>query len=124
MAEFLIKAVDATHKDPVKDQRGCYKRGDVVQVYEDGECREKPSPNSRMVIIKIPGVPKAEFEKYTEPEISGVTGDIVRRRKFRLRVSDFPADMLQTLKNDKTATISTSQIKTYLLNKTTGVNEA
>lgn len=27
MAEILVKAVDSTHADPLKDQRGCYKRG-------------------------------------------------------------------------------------------------
>lgn len=35
MALLLIKATNATHIDPTKDQRGCYKRGDVVSVYED-----------------------------------------------------------------------------------------
>lgn len=36
MAELLIKAIDANHTDPVKDQRGCYKHGDPVLVMPDG----------------------------------------------------------------------------------------
>ncbi len=36
MARLLIKAVDATHPDPAKDKRACYKHGDVVVVREDG----------------------------------------------------------------------------------------
>lgn len=28
-----IMAVNRTHPDPVKDQRGCYKRGDLIDVY-------------------------------------------------------------------------------------------
>ena len=35
MAELLIKAVDATHPDEVKDLRGCYKKGYVVVVKPD-----------------------------------------------------------------------------------------
>jgi hypothetical protein len=41
MPLVLVKAVSVTHADPVKDLRGCYKRGDVVLVYEDwrhGHC--------------------------------------------------------------------------------------
>jgi hypothetical protein len=36
MAELLIKATDAYHNDPVKDRRGCYKRGDPVVAFRDG----------------------------------------------------------------------------------------
>ncbi len=32
MAELLIRAKDNTHADPVKNQRGSYKRGDIVEV--------------------------------------------------------------------------------------------
>jgi hypothetical protein len=36
MAELLVKAISNSHIDPTKDQRGCYKRGDVVVVMPDG----------------------------------------------------------------------------------------
>lgn len=44
MALFLIKDRDAVHADPEKDRRGCYKRGDIVEVLDDskyrfGKCR-------------------------------------------------------------------------------------
>ena len=68
MAEFMIKAIDAKHSDPIKDQAGCYKRGDVVQVYKDGRCNEPPSPNSKMMIIKIPGLSLMDAQKYMESE--------------------------------------------------------
>ena len=35
MSLVLVMAVNHTHSDPEKDQRGCYKRGDVVEVFED-----------------------------------------------------------------------------------------
>lgn len=68
MAEFLIKKIDHTLIDIKKDTAGCYKRGDVVQVYKDGTCTEKPSPNSKMVIIKVPGMALKDAQKYTEHE--------------------------------------------------------
>lgn len=69
MAEFLIKKIDATNPDSEKDERGCYKRGDVVQVYEDGECKEPPSPNSKMYIVKAPGMSKENAEEYVKSHI-------------------------------------------------------
>ena len=35
-AELLVKACDATHKNEVKDLRGCYKKGYVVVIKPDG----------------------------------------------------------------------------------------
>ena len=36
MCELLVKAVDANHPDPVINLAGCYKRGDVVAIRENG----------------------------------------------------------------------------------------
>ena len=63
MAIFLIKDRDATHADPAKD-RLCYKRGDVVEVFEDTKPLVLP-PQPPFVIVKIAGVTKAQAEKYT-----------------------------------------------------------
>ena len=53
MAEFLIKAIDDTHSDPVKDKRGSYKRGDIVQVYEDGGIGPIPSKKMQKRIVSV-----------------------------------------------------------------------
>ena len=42
MAEFLIKVGDNTNDDIIKDRRGCYKHGDIIDVYPDGETADKP----------------------------------------------------------------------------------
>ena len=61
MAILLIIDEDHHHKDPEKDARGCYKRGMVVQVFEDGTpCVDKPNPP--FVIVNVPGVSKADAE--------------------------------------------------------------
>ena len=57
MALLLMKATNATHSDPTKDQRGCYKRGDVVDVYEDdahnGDLTQNPiMPPFAMVRVR------------------------------------------------------------------------
>lgn len=37
MAILLIYDHDNTHVDPLKDQRGCYKRGMIVEVLDDSK---------------------------------------------------------------------------------------
>jgi hypothetical protein len=71
MAILLIKDRDATHADPVKDARGCYKRGDVVQVFEDDRVLQLP-PAPPFVIVKITGVTKAQAEAFYAPHTEDV----------------------------------------------------
>ncbi len=125
MAEFLIKAVDASHPDSAKDARGCYKRGDIVEVYEDGICTRQPAAGSKMVIVKVPGFSKEQAMKYMEPHIE-IQGDVtvtMRRRRFRLRVDDLPSGIKQTLKDDGWITVSVAQAKSFIRNKITNLDE-
>jgi len=71
MCELIVKAVDATHPDPEKDRRGCYKRGYPVAVYPDGTKWGACECLPRFVIIKFPGVPVDNpiVQKYTKPHI-------------------------------------------------------
>lgn len=71
MAELLILARDNTNPDPEKDRRGCYKRGMVVVVSEDGhvwgreeskavwvaEGRDPTQWSGKFAIVRLPGVP-------------------------------------------------------------------
>lgn len=66
MAELLIKAVDATHVDPDKDRRGCYKRGDVVVVQPDGWSWGTLEALPRFVLVKVPGATVAQVEQYIQ----------------------------------------------------------
>jgi len=124
MAEFLIMAVDKTHSDPIKDKRGCYKRGDIVQVYEDGECKEPPAPDSKFVIVKITGLSKATAEQYAKQDesiVDGKTG-INTRRLYHLDFSLLPKTIIDTLKTDRQITVTLSQVKNYIKNKTTNLS--
>jgi len=54
MAEFLVKAIDTTHSNPIINEQGCFKKGDIVQVqpnnHQWGEAEGLPS----FVIVKVP----------------------------------------------------------------------
>lgn len=124
MAELLIKAFDNTHPDPVKD-RVLYKRGDIVQVFEDGACTEPPAPGSKMMIVKVPGPKAADFADYVREEVSAIEPDItLTRRLWRLRIELLP-DVVpdrarQALEDDGVATFTAAHVLAALENKATG----
>lgn len=71
MAELLIAARDNIHPNPEKDRCGCYKRGMVVVVADDGhvwgreesksvwiaEGRDPAQWPGKFVIVRLPGLP-------------------------------------------------------------------
>lgn len=68
MAELLIKSSDTTNPDPVKDLRGCYKKGDVVVVKPDGWSWGKEElKKEKFYILRIPDK-KPEELKYLVQE--------------------------------------------------------
>lgn len=66
MAEFLIKAVSVINIDTIKDQRGCYKRGDVVVVMPDNHIWGIEERLPKFVIVKIPGLAVDLVKKYID----------------------------------------------------------
>jgi len=123
MAEFLVKAIDAVHSDPVKDKQGCYKRGDVVVVMPDGNVWGKAEGLPKFVIVKVPGLPVDQARKYVESEADATGDNIITRRKFKLLVDDIPQALKNQLKAKGEVTVSWNQVKSYVKNKVTGVTE-
>lgn len=115
MADILIKAVDVTHSDPIKDARGCYKRGDVVEAFEDGKIQD-PFPGSPFVLVRVTGLSKAVADKYIE------STDTLRR-KFKIRIDDVPTAIKQELTTNRVVTVTLAQIKSFIRNKVTGLDE-
>ena len=69
MAELLIKAQDAIHPDPIKDLRGCYKKGDVGVIMPDGWRWGKEELNKdKFYILKVPDKTPEELEFLTEAD--------------------------------------------------------
>lgn len=103
----VFAAADNTCADPAKDQRGCWKRGMVVTVYEDGVCKEPPAPGSKMVFVHIPGVAKAQAEKYLEEADD-------RRRTFKIDWTTLPTAAKNALRDNKELTVTLTQVKKYI----------
>jgi len=134
MAIFLIKDRDATNPDPVKDQRGSYKRGNIVEVFEDDTpCVIPPAPP--FMIVKVTGLTKAQAEKYTQPETeiinvpmteenpTGKETITTRRRAFQILVDNLPANFLAKLKTNRYVEVTFNQVRTYIKNLKTGLTE-
>jgi len=127
MALLLVMGINKTHPDPIKDARGCYKRGDIVDVYEDTKHSGDPIANPiapPFFLVKVTGVTKAQVEKYLEPEMDSV--DLtrrVRRRRFRLDADSIPLAIRNQLVTNRYVEVTPAQIQNYLLNKQTGLPE-
>jgi len=63
MAILMIFDKDNIHADPEKEYRGCWKKGYVVEVFEDGKPYVNP-PTAPFVILEVTGVTKAQAEQY------------------------------------------------------------
>ncbi len=134
MAIFLIYDKNNVHPDPVKDQRGSYKRGHIVQVFEDDTpCVIPPAPP--FVIVKVTGLTKVQAEKYTQPETEVINVPIderhpdgketitTKRRAFQVLVDNLPANFLAKLKTNRYVEVTFDQVRTYIKNLKTGLTE-
>lgn len=85
MAEFLIKALDSTHPVPEKDQRGCYKMGDIVSVQPDGHAWGVEECLPKFYVFKVPGLSVEDALQYAVPDyvLGHPDFGIAVRRKFR-----------------------------------------
>ncbi len=138
MAELLVKAISATHAVPIKDQRGCYKRGMPVVVMPDGHLWGNEERLPKFVVIKIPLIGVWAVQKYTAPWMDLTIPsqpETVQRRKWRIRWADLPAAAQTILATTGMLTIKATadytgpfdytwdQVKTYFRNEEAGLDE-
>ena len=119
MAILLVHDEDNTNPDPIKSERGCYKRGYVVAVYEDGTpCVIPPQPP--FLILKVKGLTKIDAEKYVQPETAlasdGKQELRIRRRAFRILVENLSI-------KDRYLEVDFEELKPFIENVTTGIKE-
>lgn len=125
MAILVLIARDATHANPEKDQRGCYKTGDVVAVHDDsahdGNLVANPV-QAPWYLVRVTGVTKAQVERVleSEREADGPDAKILTRRKFRLNPADLPLAVRQTLQRDRYLSVTLAQARNFIRNKRTG----
>lgn len=133
MAELLIKAVNATHSDPLKDARGCYKRGDVVGVAPNGwnwgaKELHPPADGGKFVVLKITDVTRQQVINWVRnnwgTEIDGIDFDAdgetpLRRRRVRIDVDLVPNNVRNAMNNTGQYTTTWAAIRQYFRNKQT-----
>ena len=62
MAEIVIKRVSTTYADSKKRIRGCYKRGDIIDILDDGLADTMP----HLTVLKIPKLDKKDVSHFKE----------------------------------------------------------
>lgn len=111
-----MKAVDATHSDPVKDVRGCYKRGDVVVVMPDGHEWGNEERLPKFVVIKIPGLAIADVQHLCDPS-RDAAGERTRRRRWNINQNGLPGPVRSALAADAIATATRAQVFAAIVDK-------
>ncbi len=128
MAILAIIDRDNTNADPVKDQRGCYKRGDIVAVHDDskhdGDLIRNPVV-APWYLVRVTGVTAEQVQHALDPELSAVAFDEdgrplrIRRRKFRVNVADIPAGARAQLQANRYIEVTVQQARNFIRNKIT-----
>jgi len=127
MAELLVRAaphwkdsftqdqIDALQGEELDEYNARTQIGDVVCVYEDGVCTEDPSPNSKFILIKIPGVTLAQAKQYVRrvSKVENKKRILLKRRKFRI-----PENWVKNKvdQGKRTVVVSKQQAKQALIN--------
>lgn len=122
MARIIVRGIDNTTKKTDLAHL-CYKRGDIVEVLEDGEDAGSRVVPPKFYIIEVPDVPAEklkylkeqettpEYEKTLETGEKVMQADILKMRKYRV---DLDGD--ERVEDKTTATKeSFEQIKTKVL---------
>jgi len=135
VCQLLIKAVDATNPDPATDRRGCYKAGMIVEVREDNSPRGTLEKWPAFAWIMVPGISADTVRKYMQPEISALTGEVTRRRRWRIRWADLPLAVRNKMQATGQIVIKAgdytgvydytwAQVRSYFRDLQTGLDEA
>jgi hypothetical protein len=121
MAEFLVFAGDNSNSDAVKDLRGCYKYGDIVEIREDGAPRGRLECLPKFYWINCNKTNKNTVDKYQSSQKTSAEV-ITRRRLYRLQIENLNKDLLETLYKTGEINIEWKDLVKIIQNKNTGKN--
>jgi len=122
MAELLIKASDTTNPNPVKDLRGCYKKGDVVVVKPDGwKWGKEELKKEKFYILRVPNKAIEETQYLTQPdEITIGTRYVAEAPEIGVRV-DATDEASATKACQEQAAIAMARLQKYGLTPTCNI---
>lgn len=101
MAELIIKRNSNHHTDPIKNVRGSYKRGDIIDILEDDESK------SYMTVIKVPILKITDIKFYKQMKIGVIKS-----------IRDFDQNEYDDLQTRETEIKVDEQISTVVLKET------
>jgi len=109
------------------DAARAYKRGDVVEVREDGGAAHDFVTNpiaSPFVLIRVADVTKAAADKYMSPVWLLANGRrfVERRRRYSIRIDDLPQRFKKALTDNRYVEMTRAQISDYCYDKVTLTN--
>jgi len=84
-------------------------KGDIIAVYPDGTCKEKPSPHSKYIIAKVPDMTIEEGRALLE-ESRDEAGDVLKRREKRVAIETLSTTIKDQLSVDRMAIITKIQV--------------
>jgi hypothetical protein len=113
---------DRTSTDPVKNLRGCYKNGDVIDVLpatkHNGNLATNPIA-APFWLIRVVGIPRAVADKYRGPG-ADAQGVVNRRRLHGIVFANLPAAIQSALTNTRYAVVPWEDLRLTMRNKVTG----
>lgn len=135
---LLVRLYDSTNPDPAKNARGCYRRGDIVEVRPLSSvwgAEERPPRFCRINLngsFSVEKVAKYIAEEHdTADGLPGAGSARVRRRLYRIDLNALSASLLNLLQTD-TGTINVrasggnttwTAFRFFVVNKKDGSNE-
>jgi len=135
MALLLIMGRNNTHADLEKDLRGCYKRGDVVEVFDDvkhdGDLVRNPIMPP-FILVRVTDVTKAQLDRLISPQVEdffdldgAIRSRLVRRRRHLLEVdaATLPNSIRNQIRDNRYVSVTWAQVRNFLRNKETGATE-
>jgi hypothetical protein len=137
-AEFLVMAKNnwmvnistvGQSAEWITEREKQYRIGDIVQVFPDGKLSDYANADGKFYVVRVTGLSYEGALKYSGQwdETYIVNGSIrtrmVNRRVYRIRAEDLPTSVKTTLKNTHVYNTTLSEVRTYIRNKVTGLNE-
>jgi len=113
MAKLLVYEKDNVHIDADKEYRGCYKKGYIVEVFEDSKPHVDP-PQPPFLILQVTDRTKSQVDSYMESWIRSVDYNIINRD---VALDGWRLDLFTTNPNPSgKGHVPLAKVQTYLEN--------
>jgi hypothetical protein len=125
MAILLLMDRSRYHSDLRKNLAGCYKRGDVVQVFDDSKPCVIP-PSEPFLILRVRGIDAKTLQPLmlsamNTDVLSPSFGEPIRRREYSIDLTQLPQQARDGLARERYAELGWADLRLVATSKITGV---